>query len=203
MTINHICRAPAPVPLALVCICLASCASHTARIQDGAAAVREHAGEAAANQDEIDRRLAEGGGASDVRPFTDDTRNLMGQIGDLSQTITRHSRHVMDTTPGWVRALILLGWGLMIGGAAFILVYLGIGRIIRPMMNRIGMWITPAMREQARMDSKILERGPVSAEFSRATTIRKTDPAYRKALEQETKTLRSTAGRNNSSGDTT
>ena len=176
---------------AFACALLVACESHTAQIQNSAVAVRDHAGAAIVNQDEIDRVVAGGGSASDVRPLTDDTRGRMGLVDSLSQGIVRHSQSVMDTTPGWVRGLVMLGWVLLIGGVAFLMVYLGVGRIVRPLMNRVGLWLTPSMKEQAKMDAEVLERGDVSAEFSRATTIRKADPTYRVALNRATTTLRS------------
>jgi len=105
---------------------------------------------------------------------------IVGECGRIQTALPG----VQNVEPAWVglakSAALLVGAGLLI----FAVVYFGVGKVVRPIMQMFGVWLDKVAVEDVRLDEKVL-----AGEMGQATAIgiKRT----RKGYEQARKKLKS------------
>lgn len=113
-------------------------------------------------------------------------RQRWGNSPWLADQVQEHHSRMQDTTPAWMR--LAQTWGLVLLIVAIVggLIYLGAGMVIRPILQRVGIWIAPSVRTAAKLDAEAVAEDRASEAQHRIITARRTsEPDYNAAFERE------------------
>lgn len=101
------------------------------------------------------------------------------------QILTRDVPHLDDKVPYWQRLLKVWAGVAGAGVVLALLIYLGVGRVARPLFQAIGMFIPRAVNAAAKIDAEAVVDGHASEAQHRAITARRTsEPLYDKLFKR-------------------
>lgn len=119
---------------------------------------------------------------ADPRPFHKAIASKAAKIRDLATGIQETLPDVKDRESQWMSLLRL---GLIVAGIVavlILLIYLGVGKLLKPLANRLGLWIGQKTKASATLDAKVLKGQATPAEAVAAR--RASDPTYNQAFQQ-------------------
>jgi hypothetical protein len=98
--------------------------------------------------------------------------------------------HLKDPVPFWV--YLFQTWGLvaLLVAVTVLLVYLGVGAVVRPILQRFGLLLSRSVRTAAKLDAESVVRGRATEDQHRVITARRTaEPGYDVAFRHEKERL--------------
>lgn len=107
-------------------------------------------------------------------------------IGEVTRTIPL-IKNAGVQFEDWMDLGKLWAWITIIGGVIFLLIYLGLGPVIRQAFNAVGMFIGKATRAKAVDDFTILQNDPRPQDWARHAGRMAKDPGYRRTYEKLSK----------------
>lgn len=161
-------------------IVLGGCQSSTSKIAEAANAVRR---EAAYTKQLITMAIDTGEVGPLALPLLEEANKAQDKITNAADITAIAVTKTKDTEPQWLTALKTVG--MIVGAVAvcFLFVYLGIGKVVRPIMQRFGMMFTPTKSANAKLDAeKIIEHTATTRDHSQITMNRATDKEYDRAF---------------------
>ena len=158
---------------------LLGCAGAAQQIAGNVSEVRTAAARIHTNATRIDE-LSEDGSEVD-----DSAKAIQADAETIQTKCIRVQRVLPKVTDKetWLDRLVrwglpILGIGVLVGAA----VYFGVGKVVRPIMQRLGRWISPSDKRDAALDAKVAA-GDIS--ISEAVAARRASrPGYEAAREQ-------------------
>lgn len=117
----------------------------------------------------------------DAVPFCRAARAKAGKLAKIIPAVQRLLPQVQDRPDPLSQVVTLARWAAVIL-CGLLALYLGLGKVIRPVLNRCGLWLDRSLVTSAEMDVKLLNREVTAQEMVAAKRGTPTyNQAYRKA----------------------
>lgn len=99
--------------------------------------------------------------------------------------LTKDIPHLEDKTPYWARLLRTWGFVAGVGVVLALLIYLGVGKVVRPILQRVGMLVPKAVDAAAKLDAEAIVEGVASEVQHRVVTARRVaEPLYNRLFQK-------------------